>query len=94
MFPMDQLHELFPLPCESFSTAGIGDGVILKFRTFYLKIYDRPKDGAYLVQGFTYNKRNPLIIDHVPWTQMRKYAEQFNKEDYLQELVLLHAQHN
>ncbi len=91
MFPMDELYTLFPLPCESFETKGIGDGIVLKFKTFYLKIYDDSESSAYIVQGFQYGKVNPVIIDRVPWTQMRKYAGQFTVEDYLTRMIILHA---
>lgn len=81
---MDNLHELFPLPCEQFRTDGIGDGVILKFKTFYLKIYDDNKDAyAYTIKGYLYNSPNPTIVDLVPYNKMREYASKFRSEDYL-----------
>lgn len=90
MIQMDQLPELFPLPCQSFMTQGLQKGMVLKFRTFYLKIYDDPNSSAYIVQGYRYDKQNPVIIDKVPWTTMRRYAKQFISEDYLQGMLLTH----
>lgn len=80
---------MFPLPSLVTETRGIGDGLVLKFKTFYLKIYD-DKDDTYIVQGFLYNRVNPVIIDRVKTNQFRRYAEQFTREDYLKGMLEIH----
>lgn len=81
---LDTLHELFPLPCEHFRTDGIGDGVILKFKTFYLKIYDCDSElCSYTVKGYFYCDPNPTIVDIVPYNKMREYAARYKSDDYL-----------
>lgn len=79
----DDLPSLFPLPCQYSETRGIGDGCILKFKTFYLKIYDDEPKNGYIIQGYHYNKKGIVFEDRVPINQIKKYASQFNKEDYL-----------
>ncbi len=80
----ENLHDLFPLPCEQFRTNGVGDGVILKFKTFYLKIYDYDTDVcSYVVQGYLYHNQNPTIVDIVPYNKMREYASKFRSDDFL-----------
>lgn len=77
------LKELFPLPCTYVETRGIGNGIILKFKTFYLKIYDDLKNDSYIVKGFRYTESNSIFEDSIRTKQMREYASQFRKEDYL-----------
>ena len=78
-----ELGELFPLPCTLVETRGIGNGVVLKFKTFYLKIYDSIKDDSYIVKGFRYTESNPVFEDKVRMNKIREYALQFRREDFL-----------
>jgi len=79
----DDLQELFPLPSETIPTRGTQLGTIIKFKTFYLKIYDDQREDAYIVQGFRYHEQIPVFKESVPGFQMRKFASQFTQEDYL-----------
>lgn len=79
----NDLASLFPIPCEANDTTGIGDGVILRFKTFYLKIYDYPGGDSWAIQGFIYGYPNPIFVHRVPYHQMRSYASQFIQDDYL-----------
>lgn len=78
----DELYHLFPLPCISFPTQGIQDGVLIRFKTFYLKIYDGKED-SYIVQGFRYKEWNPVFEQNLRTYQIREFAALFNEEDYL-----------
>lgn len=78
-----ELHELFPLPSLSIPTRGTNMGVILRFKTFYLKIYDHNQEDAYRIQGFRYNEQNPVFEDIVLQWELRTFASRFTKEDYL-----------
>lgn len=71
------LAELFRQPCTSIQTTGTQEGVILKFRSFYLKIYDDNREDGYIVEGYRYFHNSPLFCDKVPVTQMRSYAAKF-----------------
>lgn len=73
----DNLAELFRQPCTSFRTTGTQEGTILKFHSFYLKIYDDSRDGLYIVEGYRYGNDVPLFCDKVPVSQMRSYAAKF-----------------
>jgi len=84
MVTNDELYTLFPLPSTSISTAGMQDGIILKFKTFYLKIYDSV-EVTYRIQGFRYHEQIPVFEKNVKVHQMREFANQFTKENYLLE---------
>ena len=79
----DDLHKLFPLPSKSFQTDGIQDGVVIRFETFYLKIYDDRYKYAYDVKGYKYNETNPVFEETVSVSNFRNFASQFKHEDYL-----------
>jgi len=76
------LHELFPLPSISFPTSGTQIGIILRFKTFYLKVYDGEED-SYIIHGCRYNEQLPVFKKNVSVIQMKEFASQFTKEDYL-----------
>jgi hypothetical protein len=78
-----ELPQLFPLSCESFLTRGIATGVVLRFKTFYLKVSDDDKDDSYIVQGFRYHEISPVFEEIVPVYFMPEFAEQFTREDSL-----------
>lgn len=79
----DDLHKLFPLPLTSAQTSGVQDGVIVRFRTFYLKIYDDRYEYAYNIQGYRYNETNPVFEEKVRISKFKRFASQFIHEDYL-----------
>lgn len=54
-------------------TRGTEEGVILKYKTFYLKIYNL-SGMKYLVQGFNYGDQNPVFEDHVDFVEMIGYG--------------------
>lgn len=83
MYRTDNIGNIFPLPCEVFHTAGLQDGMVLKFRTFYLKIYSADALSSYEVQGYRYHEDIPVFIDIVPTNKMEDYASDFRKEDGL-----------
>lgn len=68
------LKNLFHQPCECITTQGIQDGIILKFATSYLKIYDNKKNNSYHIEGYRYTCNTPVFIDDVPYNQIRQYA--------------------
>ena len=79
------IQSLFPMHSTAIhTTGGICDGLILKFKSFYLKIYDADGDNPrYLIQGYRYGEDDPVFEDYVNRSDMRKYANQFNIEDFL-----------
>lgn len=81
----DDLHKLFPLHPKSFTTDGFQDGVVIRFQTFYLKIYDDKFQYAYNVQGYRYNENHPVFEKAVKVSDFKKFASQFHHEDYLHE---------
>lgn len=86
----DELQNMFPLKPRLVEANGYGNGKILKFQTFYLKIYPDNSTGRYIVQAYLYNKVNPVFIDRIYMSQMRKYAQQFTREDYLRGMIAVH----
>ena len=77
------LHEIFPLPCISVPTSGNQLGMILRFKTFYLKIYDHLTEDSYVVQGYRYHEQNPVFEKNIPEFRIREFASQFTLEDHL-----------
>lgn len=57
-------------------TRGTEEGVILKYRCFYLKVYNESGTN-YLVQGYRYGDQVPRFEDHISLTKMMEYASQF-----------------
>lgn len=72
------IESYFPIPCHRIEACGIGEGIILKFRHFYLKIYDGKE--SYIVKGYLYGKQGMIFKDHVPVYDFQKYAAQFTNE--------------
>jgi hypothetical protein len=77
----DRIEQMFPLPCYSFLTRGLGDGIIFKFKTFYLKIYD--EDISYDIKGYRYNEGTPIFETTVKENLLTDFCSRFTKEDYL-----------
>lgn len=74
----ENLSKYFPLKCKCEKTTGIGNGVILKFNSFYLKIYE--SNGGYIVQGYRYNSSNVRFRYDIPSKEFSSWASQFNNE--------------
>ena len=80
----DDISKLFPLTAlASFRTDGVQDGIVVKFKTFYLKIYDDDHDYVYNVKGYRYMNPIPVFEVDVPVTKFNKFASQFTHEDCL-----------
>lgn len=72
----DELSNYFPYPCEIVETTGIGEGTILKFKTFYLKIYNGDNENTYIIKKYRYGCDKVISTDEVPYNRMREYALQ------------------
>ena len=84
MSDKEWIQSLFPMPSRMFTTTGMTEGLILKFRSFYLKIYDADNGKSdYMIQGYRYDKDHPVFEDYVNRSDMRKYCAQFTVEDFL-----------
>lgn len=73
----NDLAKLFPWHCSCVKTRGTQEGTILKFPTYYLKIYDGKNGNSYIVQGYRYDSGNPIFTDNIPVSKMREYASKF-----------------
>jgi len=74
----NQLANYFPYPpWKVVETRGTREGLILKFRTFYLKIYDSKEENSYTVEMYRYGWNQPFQIDKVDSNKFREYAAQF-----------------
>ncbi len=75
----DELYSCFRTPCVHISdTTGIGDGVIIRFAEFYIKIYDDPDDFAYKIYHYRYGNPNPFRFDHIKSQDLKKWAKSLN----------------
>ena len=70
-----QLANYFPFPpWQVITTRGTQEGVILKFHTYYLKIYDDDVEDSYIVESYRYGCNEAIGTDKVPANRMREYA--------------------
>jgi len=80
----NEISECFILPHTMVKTTGIGNGFILRFKTFYLKMYPNEKIAStYTVEGYRYNEGIPVFKDCIRLNDIKSYALRFTKEDYL-----------
>lgn len=76
------IDKLFPIsPVESFRTTGQQLGQVIKFRTFYLKIYDEDINN-YHIEGYLYGS-DRVFTEVIKRRDMRRWAAQFTRDDYL-----------
>ena len=73
----DKIASYFKYPCEVIKTRGTQEGIILKFATFYLKIYDDNVENMYIVEGYRYDNTALVFRDKVAGNRMREYAAQY-----------------
>lgn len=69
-------------PISIIRTDGYGDGVILKFKTFYIKIYNDDYD-LYRLLAYRYNAELPIVEFKVKSPQLRDIIDKFQYDNYL-----------
>lgn len=70
-----EIAEYFPYPpWQVFRTTGIQDGIVLKFQSHYLKIYDADSEDCYIIESYRYGCDTAIGTDKVPANRMREYA--------------------
>lgn len=75
---LNELEEIFGVRC--IETRGNRTGKIFKFRDYYLKLYDDPKqESTYIIEGYVYGEDVPFSVDHVKYRDICKYAECIKK---------------
>ena len=92
----DEIPSLFPIPNQSFQIGIISDGIIIKFNTFYLKIYNytESEDYCYKVMGYLYQDDRLVFEDIVSCKQFKMYASQFTHDDWLYTFMQYRNNHN
>lgn len=77
---MDRFHlrEYIDSPCEIIDTSGEGDGEIIKFRTFYIKVYETDNRWTYTVLWYQYGNAIPFKTEHIDRDCIREWAECHN----------------
>ena len=73
-----QLYKYFTLPCSVVDTDGTGQGVIVKFVQFYLKIYEDDQGYSYTIHWYRYGENMPFQTDHVDQNYFRRWVEIHN----------------
>lgn len=73
-----KLKSYFKKPCETVDTSGTGQGVIVKFADFYLKVYEDDHDYAYTIYWYGYGRNVPFKVDHVNQNHFREWVESAN----------------
>jgi hypothetical protein len=85
----NEIHKLFPLPSIQIRTRGIESGIILKFQTFYLKIYDKGSSkSSYIIQGYRYFEMDPIFNKEIQYFELRDFANRFTRDNYLIDLKI------
>ena len=81
-----KLSNLFPIQCSIHKTRGTHEGIIVKFNTFYLKIYNNDNI-EYRIQGFRYDYPVMIFEEIVNSNVLEDFCKQFNREDYLYSFI-------
>lgn len=84
---MGHIAEMFPLPSTVVSTSGNMKGIIIRFKTFYFKVYQANFENTFNFQGFRYNEHNPVVDENVRRADLRAFAAMFNEHDYLEKFT-------
>lgn len=79
-----RLVEAIPLPAVDTCRTGIDDSTLLiRFRTFYLKLtYDGANDG-YRLEGYLFNASVPKLNLMVPRLYLGRFLGQLTEDNYL-----------
>lgn len=74
----DNIVNYFPYPpLQVIETRGNREGLILKFNTYYLKIYN-DCNCNYIIEKYVYNYNRAISIDKVPVSKIREYVSKFS----------------
>ena len=76
--PKEEISSYFKYPHETIRTRGTQEGLILKFDSFYLKIYNDKVENSYIIEGYNYGDSSMIFLDRVHENRMREYASRFN----------------
>ena len=80
-----QFTDLFPLrPLEVYLTDGYRDGIIFRFKTFYVKMYNCDYD-TYEILGYRYHAYEPLVKMTVSTSELNDALGKFKEDNYLSE---------
>ena len=88
---IDKISQYFKLDHEVIETTGIGHGVVIKFKTFYLKIYDDINHGHYDIEEYNYTITTPVKKWEITYCKFKRFAESFKYNDFPSECI--DAQH-
>lgn len=71
----DEFRSMFPSYCE-FEETGVDPAIVVRYRSFCLKIYQRPDSQSYEVQRLQYNNATESErINLVPYNKMREFIK-------------------
>ena len=82
----DEISKYFPIWTDSNKAVvptGFDSGIILRFKTFYLKIYDDQKSSGYNVIGCLYDTITPKVTWEVPYNDLQEFGSRFTHDNYL-----------
>jgi len=81
----EEFTNAFPIQCRVVLQFEPEMVCIIRFATFYLKVYDHQEDrNCYIVQGGLYHKRDFSFSRYVPKNRFREFAQSFSRDDFLQ----------
>jgi hypothetical protein len=81
------ISQYFKLDHDATGTTGIGNGVIIKFKTFYLKIYDDIRNNHYNVEGYEYSISIPVKKWEIPYNRLKKFARSIKSDNFLSDNI-------
>lgn len=73
-----KLKSYFREPCETVDTSGTGQGVIVKFTDFYLKVYEDDQGYSYTIKWYKYGKDIPFKVSCASQNHFREWVESEN----------------
>lgn len=77
------IGDRFKIPCKTIATGNVEFGVVLRFKTFYLKIYNSGKENGFDVSGFRLWDPEPKFKFVIPYHQFQEFVDQITEDNYL-----------
>lgn len=82
-----EISQYFTLDHEVVETTGFGNGLVIKFNTFYLKIYDDIRNSCHIIEGYLYDHSLPVKTWKVTYGKIKGFAESIKCDNFLSDHI-------
>ena len=81
------LGEFFSIPCSTIPTGHVNNGIVLRFKTFYLKVYNSDKENSFEIHGYRLWDVEAKFVYTIPYHQFEDFAKQITRDNYLDDPI-------